>query len=363
MDTSTTLNIIVSVIALEVLAVALLLITIFVTQARKSGGRAQQRRALWESMLPGALAGERHAMMRIRSSLRRPSHWKQFQAFVDEQLRHEQNGSMLGLRRLCRHVGLTERLQRQLLRAHDPLERAAAGRTLARLRERIAEEKILPLLRSKDPAVVLAAAYATASFRDPGRFLPVFRAVYDRTPITLHGAAELLSGFGEGVCPVIHRLLEGVAEQYEPTVTALDIQPADPEKAVSRNDTAVQVVMADLLTFYAYRPAAPVLVQMVSLTDDEEVLIHLVKAVAALGDTSAAPRLTELLGHPSWVVRRQSVQALAAIGAVETVQPIRALLGDDNLMVRTSVLEALAALKSAESVGKVNDKVMVEALA
>ena len=170
------------------------------------------------------------------------------------------------LRRLTRHVGLTERLHRELLEARDPLDRAAAGKTLARLRERIAEEKILDLLGSKDPAVVLSAAYATASFRDPKQFLPVFRAVYGRTPITLHGAAELLTGFEEGICPVITRLLEGVVGQYRRARKAGGTGLVDPNKAVDRNDTAAQVVMVDLLAFYAYRPAAATVSRLLTLS-------------------------------------------------------------------------------------------------
>ncbi len=367
MDKNLVLDLILGIIGLEFLAIVLLLVTVFAVQARKSGGRAQRRKALWKRLLPVAVAGDPETIGRVRASLRRGSDWKAFHSFIDERLRHEREGSMLGLRRLCRHVGLTERLHQQLLQARDPLDRAAAGRTLARLRERIAEDSLLPLLGSSDPAVVLAAAYAVASFKQSDQFLPVFRAVYGRTSITLHGAAELLSGFGKGVCPVVHRLLKGVVKQHQQLVAAVPGTPVDPDKAVDRADTAAQVVMVDLLAFYGYRPAAPTLTYLLSLSDHEEVLIHLVKAVSVVGNASAVPRLTELLGHSSWVVRRQSIQALAALSAVDAVPAIRVLLGDGNLMVRTSAQEALQTLKRAmsfhPSAGQPGEEAVLGALA
>jgi HEAT repeat protein len=355
-----TLSVILLVIAFELVAVTFLLVTTLIAQARRSGGRIQRRRELWEAMLPAALAGRRHPALRIRASLGSRSAWRAFHSFIDEQLRHERGGSTLGFRRLSRHVGLTERLQRQLLRARDPLDRAAAGKTLARLRERIGEEKTLDLLKSEDPAVVLAAAYATAFFRDSQQFLPVFRAVYNRTPITLHGAAELLSGFEEGVCPIIQGLLEGVVDQYQRKADTLSEGQANPEKVVDRDDAAAQVVMTDLLAFYAYRPAGSTLVQLLSATENEEVLIHVVKAIAAIGDASAAPRLSELLTHPSWVVRRQSAQALAALRAVEAAPSMHALLDDSNLMVRATAVDTLRVLETTEVL---REEDVVEALA
>ena len=76
--------------------------------------------------------------------------------------------------------------------------------------------------------------------------------------------------------------------------------------------------MVDLLAFFAYRPAAGSLLRLLQLSEHEEVLIHIVKALAKMGDASAIPSLSELLTHPDWVLRSQAVQALATLGAVES---------------------------------------------
>jgi HEAT repeat protein len=340
------------VIGVELVLITLLLVTTLITQASKSGRTTQRLRELWNTLLPAALLGDTAAVSRIRESLSSKAKWKALHSFVDEQLRQGRGQSLLGLRRVCHQVGLTERLHRELLQARNPLDRAAAGKTLGRLHEKIAEKPVFDLLSSKDPAVVLAAAYATASFRDPEQFLPVFRAIYGRTPITLHGAADLLSAFEERICPVVHRLLDGVARQYGQVEGVDTAGRADLKTGVDRSDIAAQVVMTDLLAFYAYRPAASTLLRLLKVCRDEEVLIHLVKAVASIGDPAAVPRLTELLTHPNWVIRSQSAQSLAELRAVEATPSILALLADGNAAVRLCAQETLCSLKNIAAAGR-----------
>jgi HEAT repeat protein len=345
-----TFRIILGLLGAEIIAVVCLLAATLLVQARNAGRKAARRNELWAVLVPAALDGDHDALPQLQASLRSNRDWKAFHLFIDEQLRGESGRTPLRLRRLSRHTGLSDRLQAELLHSRDPLDQAAAGKTLARLREKFAEEHILDLLRSDDAAVVLAAAYATASFCDPKQLLPVFRAIYGRTPITLHGAAELLSSFGDRACPAIHRLLHGVVTQYKEVTTTGHTDPIDSSNAVAWDDTAAQVVLIDLLTFYGYQPASPALLQLLNLSDSVEVLIHLVKGVAAVAETAAVPRLVDLLRHWNWVVRDQSLRALATLGATETVGAVEALLDDSVLAVRAtahSTLSTLGALEAA----------------
>ena len=339
------LDIILTVIALELVTLVCLFIGLVTMHGRRSGTKVRRMRRLWTRLLPEALEGRRQPTVRIKETLQSDSSFRMFHQFLDEQLREQRNGSPLRFRHLSRAVGLTQRLQRDLTESSDQLERAAAAKTLGRLRERMSRDAVAELLHSKDDAVVLAAGYASASFRDPKFFLPVFRAVYQRTRITLHGIAELLCRFEEGVCPVIHKLLDKVVDQY---VRGKPPGSTDPEKAVDRDDQAAQVVMIDLLAFFAYRPAAGSLLRLLELSEHDEVLIHIVKALAKIGDAAAIPRLSDLLAHPNWVVRSQSVQALAALEAVEAAPLVHALLEDDDLRVRVYAQRALCSLEAVE---------------
>jgi hypothetical protein len=338
------------VIALQVAALLCLLAAVINARVRISGAKIRRLRRLWSRLLPEALEGKRQAIAPIKRTLRSKADFAAFHDFLDEQLRERHGRSPILLRHLSRSLGFTDRLQRQLRRSRDQLDRAAAAKTLGRLRERVAREAVAALLRSDDPAVVLAAGYASASFRDPRYFLPVLRAVYQHTPITLHGIAELLSGFEEGVCPVIHEVLDKVVDQYELETPSV---PFDPEEQVDRVDVAARVVMIDLLAFYKYVPAAASLLRLLELSEHEEVLIHLVKALARTGDAAAVPRLTDLIVHPNWVLRSQAAHALAALDAADVAPRIRTLLDDDNLQVRASAQRALLSLKALEQPAEV----------
>jgi HEAT repeats len=339
------LEIVLTVIALELVTLLCLFAGLLVMHVRRSGTRVRRLRRLWTRMFPEALEGRRQPTERIKATLVSDANFKTFHCFLDERLLQMGGDSPLQLRHLCRALGATKRLQSQLADSRDPLERAAAAKTLGRLRERMSREAVTELLHSSDPAVVLAAGYASASFRDPNYFLPVLRAVYKGTRITLHGTAELLSRFQEGVCPVIHSLLDKLIDRCAETEP---LHSLDPDTEVDPGDQAAQVVMVDLLAFFAYRPASSTLLRLLQLSEHDEVLIHIVKALAKIGDAAAIPDLSELLTHPNWVLRGQAVQALAALEAVEAVPLIRTLLEDEDVRVRLYARNALECLSQAE---------------
>lgn len=342
---------IMAIIGLELVALLILFAAIVSSSARKSGARCRRLQKQWGVLLPDALEGKRDATNRIKRTLDSPAARRAFQSFVEERLSDSlTTGSSLAVRHLCRSIGFTEWLQSALRDSKDELSRASAARTLARLREKSARGPIAGLLTSEDPAAVLAAGYACAAFRDPRQFLTVFQAIYRRTPITLHGAAELLSGFGEGVCPHLHGLLQRLIERYK---SGTCHESLDPRREVAREDTAAQVVIVDILAFYGYLPAARSLLRLLNLVDNEEVLIHLIKALAKVGDASAVPTLTKMLAHSNWVVRSQAAQALATLGPLAAAARVRPLVIDGNPQVRISAGWALEAAQAVEAAAEV----------
>jgi HEAT repeat protein len=84
--------------------------------------------------------------------------------------------------------------------------------------------------------------------------------------------------------------------------------------------------------------------------------------LAALGDTryncqawavmgcaandvrAAVPQLVELLGHPQWIVRGESVTALGRLGDASVVPALRPLLGDRADWLRQRTADALATI-------------------
>jgi HEAT repeat protein len=347
------LEIILAIIALQVVALICLLVAIVVTYARIARTDVKQLRHQWARQLPDALEGGAEAIDCIRGSLGTDVAREAFRTFVDEQLYSDVGDSPSALRELSRTVGFTEWLQHQMLTSRNELDRAAAAKTLGGLHENVDHKVAVELLQSSDPAVVLAASHTIASFGDPNYLLPVFRAVYQRTPITIHGATGLLSEFGRGACPAIHELLRAVVDRYlqaDAVESPESPRPLDPEREIDVDDVVAQVVMIDLLAFYTYLPAASTLLALLNLSKAEETIIHVVKALAKVGDAKAVPQLVEMLTHPNWVIRSQAVLALAALDAVEAVPSIRTLLGDESFRVRLYAQRALHSLESFETV-------------
>ncbi|MGI5940058.1 MAG: HEAT repeat domain-containing protein [Thermoleophilia bacterium] len=343
------LEIILAIIALQVAAFIYLLVAIVVTYARRARVDVDQLSHQWARQLPDALEGRAEAIDFIRGSLSTDAVRKAFRTFIDEQLYSDINDSLPALRELSRAVGFTEWLRHQALNSRNQLDRAAAGKTLGRLQESVDREVAVKLLQSSDPAVVLAASHTIASLGDPDYLLPVFRAVYQRTPITIHGAAGLLSEFGRGACPAIHELLRAVVDRYLQADAAESYRSLDPEREIDVNDVVAQVVMIDLLAFYAYLPSASTLLALLSLSKAEETIIHVVKALAEVGDVKAVPQLVEMLTHSNWVIRSQTARTLAALDAVEAIPSIRTLLGDESLRVQLYAQRALRSLEGLET--------------
>jgi HEAT repeat protein len=104
--------------------------------------------------------------------------------------------------------------------------------------------------------------------------------------------------------------------------------------------------MIDLLAFFAYVPASRSLGELLNHSQYDEVLIHLVKALAKVGGRHAVPRLTEMLGHRNWVVRAQAATTLAALRATESASEVTALLEDGDIRVRVAAQRSVRRLQA-----------------
>lgn len=307
------LDILLIFIAVEVAALFGLLIAIVWQSLWGIGARRERHTRLWTRTLDHALAGSRCARNRIRRTLKTEEDIVAFQRFLHEHCHSLKVENSASLRQLMRTLGVTTWLHKRFREARKDLDRASAARTLAYLKEPLDHDEVATLLNSKDPAAVLAAAHALTSLGNPDYLVRIFRAVYDRTPITLHGAAGLLSRLGPAVCPTITRLLADVLKRLAVNKGPDQATDVDRTREIDPNDVAAQVVLIDLLAFFRYKPAAPVLRRLLLFSPHDEVVIHIVKALGALGDSKAVPLLKPLVKHDNWVVRSQTAKALAAI--------------------------------------------------
>jgi hypothetical protein len=321
------------------------LMVLAVWSTRRNGGVRRRRRArVWRRLLPGVLDGRRYPRMRLQKTLRTARDLRLFDDFLAGELKKADRETFLALRHVSRSLGVTDHLHRQLGQSRSLWKRALAARGLGLLRERDARDKIAGLLEARDPTVVMVAGYACASLQDPTLVMPVLRAVYGKTSITLHGMADMLSRFGPGICPTVHEVLASVVEQH---TDFKNYSPVSSGCLVDQEDVSAQVILIDLLGFFRYRAASTTLLSLLDLTPQEEVQAHVIKALVRTGSRGAAARLTALLSHPNWVVRSQAALALGTLGTPDALPQLTALLEDEDHWVRAHARSAVTSLSSA----------------
>ncbi len=281
-------------IGLQVAIMVWLLVPTLMLLAKRWARRDTMMREACSRLVPVALTGDQKAVDDVRAGLVSDDGVNALHMCVDEWVLNGQGRSVLPMRRLCRSVGLTERLQEQAQGSPDALQRAVAARTLLRLREDVSLDDISTLLVSEDQSVVLAAAEAMALSGEPKRFVRVLRALCERTPAGLSEMTHLLRHFGEDVCPGAHGLLKGVLRQHIDAEESGDY-PLDAEVEVDRHETAVLVAIVDLLASHRYSPAVPTFSRLLAVSTDPWLRQRLACALTATTDTPGPPARSEVL--------------------------------------------------------------------
>jgi hypothetical protein len=96
-----------------------------------------------------------------------------------------------------------------------------------------------------------------------------------------------------------------------------------------------------------FRGGIPVLKKLFSQGAGETVLLAILKAFAAIGDTGLSGFLLDYANHPDYDVRRGVMDALGACGTVETVEPLLKILKSSlNPLFRSDVQKAVASIQS-----------------
>lgn len=324
-----------AVLILEILGLLCLVLIIMMKDSRgPQSWRAFYLQRRWKKLVPRAARGDTFSLDKLRPTLSNKHRMRAFQHFIDQELTSSGSRTTARTRTLVRDLGFTEWLEDVVQNSHNELERAGAARTLQRLHEQVDTERLEELLHSKDPAVVISAGYMIAATKEASLFYPVLLAVYKQTQITMHGAAELLSRFGPKICPQMRQLLGELAMAQERGFRS----------RISPDDVGIQVIMIDLLAFFGSGRAAKTLSRLMDSTPHEEVLIHIVKALAIIGSSGDAAELIRLLSHSNWVIRSQSAIALATLGASQALPEIETLLEDSDHHVRLAAERALGIL-------------------
>jgi len=254
---------------------------------------------------------------------------------------------------LCRELGLIEHYRVKLRRGRTPA-RALAARVLGALQCRDSVPEMLPLLRSKNPLLVQAAAQGLARSGEAETFLPAARALLGHTFFTYEGVTEILSCFGKESCPLLEEGIKTEAKNLPDPHQSPDGRVPKRRPRRGEADPSVLVsIMTDLLGYFRCPGSLTLLGHLLEKADDE-ITVHVLKAFLRFGEVPPDFDLKPYLQHRYWVVRNFSAQVWKFTGDRHALPLLEDLLSDRNWWVRFHAAEAL------RSAGEKGRNILVE---
>jgi len=240
----------------------------------------------------------------------------------------------------CREIGLIGHYKKKLNRG-GAAKKAVAARVLGALRCRESAKEMMGLLQSRNQLLVQAAAQGLARSGQSDAFFPAAQALLRQTFITYEQATAILAAFGKEICPHIVRLLEDEAAQLPTSNRDRGIRSPKQFRGKNSVDPSVfRSIMVDLLGFFKYREALPLLERLLEKAD-EETTLHILKAFISIGEAPASLDLKPYLEHRYWAVRNFSARAWKLTGDRQVLPVLEKMLVDRNWWVRFHAAEAL----------------------
>lgn len=328
------------------LLIAVLLLAIIVRRVRYEHyqRRYEARARVWEPLFFAYLEGEKTETS-IAATLKKSEDYDAFVKFITFYLKSITGEELHALTDLAFQTGVVERLHEDLRGGRGKKRRAVAAITLGLMEDKDVLPHLRLMLDDSDPYLVYAGAYGIACLREFGLFMLVMRTLLAKTPITYEGASELLVRFGEGICPILTGILRDALIRHEREDGNFSQEAIPMESLHVRLEDFIEVsILVDIIGNFIYTEAGDLLLQVMEASDEDEVAIHVLKALVRLKIPGAASRIVPLLAHPNWVIRSQAVRALGALREGKYQREIETCLNDDQWWVRHYAAQTLQAL-------------------
>jgi len=241
---------------------------------------------------------------------------------------------------LCREIGLID-YYRKKLHHSTTTGKALAAKTLGALRHQESVPQMVKLLRSNNPILIQAAAYGLSKSGDTDSFINAAMALLKNTYFTYEGTAEILTGYGEKICPIINQFLKEESQNILPETNRQERRkPAYSHNKDSIDPAVLISLMVNLIGYYRYEQALPQLDNLLK-SSDEETTVHILKAFQRIGKVPPNFDVKPYLQHYYWVVRSFGAQIWIFTGDSSALPQLEKMLSDRHWWVRFHTASAL----------------------
>jgi len=239
------------------------------------------------------------------------------------------------LKVLIKKIGLNDYYYKKL-NSKNKKKSLKAASFLGKLEDRSALNKLEKLLNSNDRLKIITSAWAISEIGDLSYLKPVIKALLNKSEMTYEGTTELLVNFGENICD---KLIDYINKDLKEKDYLVNKFETDEYKILS--------VFIDIFGFYRYKKSIKVLERILKKNTNEEVTIHIFKALVKIGQPINID-LKQFLQNDSWVIRSQSAKYIGVIDATEHTQTLSYLLYDENWWVGYYAAQSLWKMNKIE---------------
>jgi|GEM_PF-6896687 hypothetical protein len=193
------------------------------------------------------------------------------------------------------------------LNTKNVVVKAYSAHFLGLMKYKPAEGKLKELVYDINPIVSISAfdsLYQLGLTKDTRK---IIKDVLNNADLSFSRISEIISGYGVKINSVLVSLLD------------------DDEVIISAKTLIMNVVAANNVL-----ESIPVIKKIAYGTDNKELTVGIIKAVAAFGDPDFIPYLQSKLFSEDWVVRSQAIKALGEIASPSIIPAIKNIIIEDT---------------------------------
>ncbi|MGP3778761.1 HEAT repeat domain-containing protein [Halanaerobium saccharolyticum] len=302
------------------------LIVFYHLKNRKNERMINSRREKWEQILFQYLADE---ISLEKAAAGMNSDYIYLYQFLKPYIKNLKGDDFEQLKELTAANGMNDYFLNRLQTA-DRSGKIRAAVFLGKMEVEAAVEQLRENLNSEDKNLQTVSIQALADIGEQQLFFEVLKVMLKKSTFTFEALTEISIRFGEDICPKIKEFLE--KEKWDKRIEAVFEVP----------EFQILSLFFDIFGYYRYLPGLESMLQYLDPQNNEEVLIHIFKALVKM-EYPIEQDLTEFLTSENWVIRSQAARYLAVTGDPKYLDQLYELITDSNWWV--SYYSALAVFK------------------